>query len=55
MVGKRYSPAPRELRRMDSITRSSLFSHFGETLAIVVTIRAYSATQQFMNEILEKK
>ncbi|KAG2204776.1 hypothetical protein INT47_004051 [Mucor saturninus] len=54
MIGKRYSAASRELRRMDSVTRSPLFSHFGETLAGVVTIRAYGATQQFMNEMLRK-
>lgn len=54
MIGKRYSAASRELRRMDSVTRSPLFSHFGETLIGVVTIRAYGATQQFMNEMLTK-
>lgn len=54
MIGKRYSAASRELRRMDSVTRSPLFTHFGETIVGVTTIRAYGATQTFMNEMLRK-
>ena len=54
MYGKRFSAASRELRRMDSVTRSPLFTHFGETLAGVVTIRAYGATRQFMNDMLRR-
>ncbi|GAA5817685.1 hypothetical protein MFLAVUS_011236 [Mucor flavus] len=54
MIGKRYSAASRELRRMDSVTRSPLITHFGETLVGVTTIRAYGATQKFMNEMLTR-
>jgi ABC-type multidrug transport system fused ATPase/permease subunit len=54
MVGKRYSAASRELRRMDSVTRSPLFTHFSETLVGVATIRAYGASRQFMNEMLKR-
>lgn len=54
VIGKRFSAASRELRRMDSVTRSPLFSHFGETLVGVATIRAYGVTRQFMNEMLRR-
>lgn len=54
VIGKRFSAASRELRRMDSVTRSPLFTHFGETLVGVVTIRAYGVTRQFMNEMLRR-
>ncbi|KAI8969939.1 hypothetical protein BDF20DRAFT_915834 [Mycotypha africana] len=53
-IGKRFSTASRELRRMDSVTRSPLFTHFGETIVGVATIRAYGVTRQFMNEMLRK-
>ncbi|KAI8646442.1 P-loop containing nucleoside triphosphate hydrolase protein [Parasitella parasitica] len=54
IIGKRFSAASRELRRMDSVTRSPLFTHFGETLVGVATIRAYGVTRQFMNEMLRR-
>ncbi|KAF1804752.1 hypothetical protein V8B55DRAFT_1497484 [Mucor lusitanicus] len=54
VIGKRFSAASRELRRMDSVTRSPLFTHFGETLVGVATIRAYGVTRQFMNEMLRR-
>ncbi|KAI7905777.1 uncharacterized protein BX663DRAFT_500876 [Cokeromyces recurvatus] len=54
MVGKRFTAASRELRRMDSVTRSPLFTHFGETLVGAATIRAYGVTRQFMNEFLRR-
>jgi ABC-type multidrug transport system fused ATPase/permease subunit len=53
-IGKRFSSASRELRRMDSVTRSPLFTHFGETIVGIVTIRAYGATRQFLEEMLRK-
>ncbi|KAI9485487.1 MAG: hypothetical protein EXX96DRAFT_545289 [Benjaminiella poitrasii] len=54
VIGKRFSAASRELRRMDSVTRSPLFTHFGETLVGAATIRAYGVTRQFMNEFLRR-
>lgn len=53
-IGKKFSAASRELRRMDSVTRSPLFTHFGETIVGVATIRAYGVTRQFMNEMLKR-
>lgn len=36
-----------QLRRLDSVTRSPIYSHFGETLEGVVTIRAFGAQPRF--------
>ncbi|KAL0084399.1 hypothetical protein J3Q64DRAFT_1862487 [Phycomyces blakesleeanus] len=51
-IGSRYMPATRELRRMVSVERSPLFTHFTETIVGVTTIRAFGATRQFMSEML---
>ncbi|KAI9014437.1 P-loop containing nucleoside triphosphate hydrolase protein [Phycomyces nitens] len=51
-IGSRYIPATRELRRMISVERSPLFTHFTETIVGVSTIRAFGVTRQFMNEML---
>ncbi|GBC08504.1 hypothetical protein RclHR1_08170012 [Rhizophagus clarus] len=53
-VGKVFADASRELKRLDSVTRSPLYSHFTETLIGVVTIRAYGATRRFMQEMLKR-
>ncbi len=37
----------RQLRRLDSVTRSSIFANFGETIQGVISIRAYHAQQRF--------
>ena len=37
----------RQLKRLDSVTRSPIYSHFSETLAGTATIRAFSSQQQF--------
>ncbi|CAN6604830.1 ATP-dependent bile acid permease [Trichomonascus vanleenenianus] len=46
---KVYLAATRELKRIDSMTRSPIFQHFGETLTGIVTIRAYGASNEFLN------
>ncbi|KAI8900424.1 P-loop containing nucleoside triphosphate hydrolase protein [Globomyces pollinis-pini] len=53
-VGKSYLFVARELKRMDSNTRSPIFSHFGESLVGAPIIRAYSAETQFETELQQK-
>ncbi|KAJ9121762.1 hypothetical protein QFC22_002384 [Naganishia vaughanmartiniae] len=42
-----YRATAREVKRLDSILRSLLYSHFGESLSGISTIRAYNATERF--------
>ncbi|KAJ3274555.1 hypothetical protein HDU76_010700, partial [Blyttiomyces sp. JEL0837] len=44
-----YLLSSRELKRLQSVSRSPIFSLFSETLNGVTTIRAYGQTQRFMN------
>ncbi|CAG8498013.1 5031_t:CDS:10 [Dentiscutata erythropus] len=54
IVGALYSKASRELKRMDSVSRSPLYTHFTETLIGITTIRAFGASKRFMQEMLIK-
>mmetsp|Transcript_9780 Transcript_9780/g.14754 ORF Transcript_9780/g.14754 Transcript_9780/m.14754 type:complete len:854 (+) Transcript_9780:3062-5623(+) len=45
-----YLRTSRELKRIDSITNSPIYSHFSETLSGVSTIRAYSRQDAFIEE-----
>ncbi|CAG7826040.1 unnamed protein product, partial [Allacma fusca] len=49
-----YAATSRQLRRLGSISRSPVFTHFGETLAGLSTIRAFKVQRQFLKE-LERK
>jgi ATP-binding cassette subfamily C (CFTR/MRP) protein 1 len=49
-VQQYYRRTSRELKRLDSISRSPLFAHFSETLTGISTIRAYRATKRFEKE-----
>ncbi|RIA87106.1 P-loop containing nucleoside triphosphate hydrolase protein [Glomus cerebriforme] len=53
-VGILYTKASRECKRLDSVTRSPLYSHFTETLIGIATIRAYGATKRFMQYSFDK-
>ncbi|KAF8890823.1 multidrug resistance-associated ABC transporter [Gymnopilus junonius] len=49
-----YLNTGRDLRRMESTTRSPIYSHFGELLEGIVTIRAFSAERRFLDGLHSK-
>lgn len=49
-----YLNTGRDLRRMESNTRSPIFSDFGELLEGIVTVRAFSAERRFLNNLHAK-
>ncbi|KAI9467371.1 ABC transporter [Lactarius psammicola] len=50
MASAFYRASAREMKRLDAILRSSLYSHFSETLSGIATIRAYGEEDRFLNE-----
>ncbi|OAX34167.1 hypothetical protein K503DRAFT_803797 [Rhizopogon vinicolor AM-OR11-026] len=48
-----YRASARELKRLDAILRSSLYSHFSESLSGLTTIRAYGELERFLAENVE--
>lgn len=48
-----FRRSSREIQRLNSIFRSSLYAHFAETLSGVATIRAYGETHRF--NVLNRK
>jgi ABC-type multidrug transport system fused ATPase/permease subunit len=49
-----YIDTGRDLRRMESTTRSPVYSGFGELLEGVVTVRAFSAERRFLEGMFKK-
>ncbi|CAG0894697.1 unnamed protein product, partial [Darwinula stevensoni] len=45
-----YVSTARQLRRLEAISRSPIYSHFGETVAGISSIRAYRRERQFIRE-----
>jgi ABC-type multidrug transport system fused ATPase/permease subunit len=54
LIGVIYLRASRDLKRIESIQRSPLYQHFGETLSGISTIRAYGDERRFVRENLQK-
>jgi len=54
IIGKLYINSSRDLKRIESIQRSPLYQHFGETLAGIITIRAYGEERLFLRKNLDR-
>ena len=50
-VQKFYQESSRQLRRLESTTRSPIYSWFGESVTGVTTIKAYGLTESFGHEM----
>ncbi|XP_072037224.1 ATP-binding cassette sub-family C member 9-like isoform X2 [Amphiura filiformis] len=51
---KLFITCSRELQRLDSVTKSPIFSFFSETLGGLPTIRAYGDQQRFYDNIMDR-
>lgn len=51
--GRLFSNASRELRRLDSVTKSPLYSIYGECIAGVTVIRAFGSSQRYRDLMLQ--
>ncbi|KAI0034681.1 P-loop containing nucleoside triphosphate hydrolase protein [Vararia minispora EC-137] len=51
-TAKVYGQTSRDMRRLDSVTRSPLYSIYGETISGVSIIRAFGASSKFMRDML---
>ncbi|KAL5281109.1 ABCC2.2 family protein [Megaselia abdita] len=50
LVQRFYVATTRQLARLESVTRSPIYSHFGESISGVVSIRAYKAQKSFVED-----
>lgn len=49
-IQRYYLRASRELKRLDSVSRSPIYAHFQESLGGISTIRAYQQQSRFIDE-----
>ncbi|ORX95055.1 hypothetical protein K493DRAFT_329810 [Basidiobolus meristosporus CBS 931.73] len=53
-IAKLYLSSSRELKRLESVTRSPIYTQFGETLTGVSTIRAFGEEKRFLDDNYSK-
>ncbi|KIJ61804.1 hypothetical protein HYDPIDRAFT_183028 [Hydnomerulius pinastri MD-312] len=51
-VAKAYNQAARDMRRLDSVARSPLYSIYGETIAGAPILRAFGASSKFLRDMI---
>ncbi|EIW76959.1 multidrug resistance-associated ABC transporter [Coniophora puteana RWD-64-598 SS2] len=51
-AGGLYSQASRDMRRLDSVAHSPLYSLYGETIAGATVLRAFGASSKFLRDML---
>lgn len=49
-IQRLYVAATRQLKRLESVSRSPIFTHFSETISGVSTLKAYGAMNRFIDE-----
>lgn len=50
LIQRFYVSTTRQLKRLESVTRSPIYTHFSETINGVTTIKAYNAETRFIKE-----
>jgi hypothetical protein len=54
LIANSYVRAQVGVKRLISVKESPLFSHFGDTISGIVTIRAFSCQERFCEENLKR-